>query len=53
LKKGSDKKHFRMLAKYRPRTDLPDKNGLTAAAIMGRKRDPFFRELADALSRRV
>ncbi len=50
LKKGTDKKHFRMLAKYRPRVDLPDKNGRTAAAIMHGKRDPFFRELAEQLA---
>jgi ankyrin repeat protein len=50
LKKGSDHKHLRMLAKYRPRTDIPNRDGVTAAEIMGRKRDPFFRELAAALS---
>ena len=50
LKKGSDPKHLRMLAKYRPRTDIPNRDGVTAAEIMSRKRDPFFRELAAALS---
>lgn len=51
LKKGSDPKHLRMLAKYRPRTDIPSRDGVTAAEIMSRKRDPFFRELAAALAR--
>jgi uncharacterized protein len=51
LKKGSDKKHFRMLAKYRPRTDIPDRHGATAAQIMRGKRDPYFRELAAELER--
>jgi uncharacterized protein len=46
LKKGSAPKHFRTIAKYRPRLDLEDRDGATAGAIMRRKRDPFFRKLA-------
>jgi len=46
LKKGIDKKYFRMLLSYRPRTDIPDRNGLTAASIMIKKRDPAFRQMA-------
>jgi ankyrin repeat protein len=49
LKNNRDKKHFRMIAKYRPRVDLPDDRGMAAAAIMRRKRDKFFHELADEL----
>jgi hypothetical protein len=39
-----------MLARYRPRTDIANRAGVTAAEIMSRKRDPFFRELAAALA---
>ncbi len=46
LKKGSDYEHFELLARYGARFDLSDKNGVTAAAIMSRKRDPRFRSLA-------
>jgi ankyrin repeat protein len=48
LKKGSDKKHLRLILSYGARTDIPDKAGVTAAAIMMRKRDPDFRRMADA-----
>ena len=51
LKKGSDKRYFRMLAKYRPRVDIPNRAGATAADVMRRKRDPFFRDLAGQLTR--
>ncbi|HZF27629.1 MAG TPA: hypothetical protein VE907_00790 [Gammaproteobacteria bacterium] len=50
LKKGSDEKHFRMLAKYRPRTDIANREGATAADIMRRKRSAFFQELAAELA---
>jgi len=45
LKKNSDYEHFAMLARYKARFDLPDKQGRTAAAIMSRKRDPRFQAL--------
>ena len=51
LKKGSDKRYFRMLAKYRPRVDIPNSGGATAADVMRRKRDPFYRDLAGQLTR--
>jgi hypothetical protein len=46
LKKGSDKKHIRMLLKYGARGDLKNGNGVSAAEIMMRKRDPEFRKMA-------
>lgn len=45
LKKNSDYKHFEMLARYKARFDVPDKRGVTAAAIMSKKRDARFRAL--------
>ncbi len=50
LKKGSDAKHFKMLVRHGARGDLPDDEGVTAAEIMGRKRDLAFRKLAAQLS---
>ena len=51
LKKGSDKKHLRMLMKYGPRGDLPDATGRTAIDILSRKRDPELRKMAERLAR--
>jgi ankyrin repeat protein len=45
LKKGSAYEHFELLARYGARFDLPNKDGVTAAEIMSRKRDPKFRSL--------
>jgi hypothetical protein len=50
LKKGSDKAHFALFARFGARGDIPDGQGRTAAAIMRRKRDPEFHRLADALA---
>jgi ankyrin repeat protein len=52
LKKRSDTKHFRTLAAYRPRVDLKNREGITAAELMERRRDPEFRALAARLSTR-
>ena len=52
LKKGSEERHFRMLIKHGPRGDLPDRDGKTAAQIMGRKRSASFRKMATQLARR-
>jgi hypothetical protein len=49
LKKGSDKKHVRMLMKYGARGDIENAEGVTAAEIMVRKRDPEFRRMASHL----
>jgi ankyrin repeat protein len=46
LKKGSDKKHVRMLLRYGARLDIPNDKGVTAGAIMSKKRDPEFRDMA-------
>ena len=37
--------HFELLARNGARFDLPNKDGVTAAEIMSRKRDPRFRAL--------
>ena len=50
LKKGSDKAHFRLLARYGARGDIPDADGRTAVEIMRRKKDPEFREIAGQLA---
>jgi ankyrin repeat protein len=50
LKKGSDKRHFRMLIAAGARGDLQDKEGITAVEIMRRKRDPDFRKMAEQLA---
>jgi len=49
LKKGSDKKHFAMLLTNGARGDIKSKDGLTAAAIMRKKKDPDFAKMADQL----
>jgi uncharacterized protein len=48
LKKNSEYEHFRLFVRYKARFDLPNKQGVTAAQIMSRKRDPRFRALASA-----
>jgi hypothetical protein len=45
LKKDSDYRHFEMLARHEAKFDLTNKDGVTAAEIMSRKRDPRFRAL--------
>jgi ankyrin repeat protein len=50
LKKKSDIAHFRMLIAHGARGDIPDNDGVTAVAILRKKRDPEFRTLADALA---
>ena len=52
LKKSSNKEHFRVLAAFRPRVDLKNREGITAREIMERKRDPEFKEMAARLSAR-
>ena len=47
---ASDTPHFRMIAKYRPRVDLADRDGRTAYDIMSRKRDRALRDLAEQLA---
>jgi ankyrin repeat protein len=49
LKKGADKKHIHMFLDYGARGDIQDQNGLTAAAIMMRKRDPEYRRIGARL----
>ena len=50
LKKGSDFQHFAMLARHGARGDIPGPDGKTAIAIMSRKRDERFRNLAQRLA---
>jgi len=49
LKKGSDKKYFAMLIAHGARGDIKNKDGVTAAEIMRKKRDPEFRAMAEQL----
>jgi uncharacterized protein len=49
LKKGSDRKYFAMLIAHGARGDIKNKDGVTAAEIMGKKRDPEFRRMAEQL----
>jgi len=49
LKKGSDKKYFAMLIAHGARGDIKNKDGVTAAEIMRKKRDPEFRKMAEEL----
>jgi uncharacterized protein len=49
LKKGSDRKYFAMLIAHGARSDIENKDGLTAAELMRKKRDPEFRKMADQL----
>jgi ankyrin repeat protein len=48
LKKGADKKYIRMILSHGARTDIPNKAGATAAAIMMKKRDPDFRRMVQS-----
>lgn len=49
LKKGSDKKYFAMMIAHGARGDIKNKDGVTAWEIMGKKRDPEFRKMAEEL----
>ncbi len=49
LKKGSDKRFFTMLTAHGARGDIKNKDGLTAAELMRKKKDPQFRRMADQL----
>ncbi len=51
LKKGSDKKHVAMVIKYGARGDIANKDGVTAAEIMLKKKDPDYRKLAAQLKK--
>ncbi|OSZ68356.1 hypothetical protein CAP40_07130 [Sphingomonas sp. IBVSS2] len=50
LKKGSAAEHFAMFVRAGARGDIADEEGRTAAAILGRKRDPAWWEIAEALA---
>jgi ankyrin repeat protein len=50
LKKGTEKAHFRLFARFGARGDIPDAAGRTAAEIMRRKKDPEFHRIADELA---
>jgi len=51
LKKGSETRHFAMLARHGARGDIPDASGNTAAELLARKRDPELRRIGAALAR--
>jgi ankyrin repeat protein len=48
LKKGADKKYLRMILGYGAKTNIKNKAGATAAAIMMKKRDPDFHRMLQA-----
>jgi len=50
LKKNSDKSHYGMFMEHDARGDIQGPGGETASAILRRKRDPYFREIADQLA---
>jgi uncharacterized protein len=50
LKKGSDKAHFRLFARFGARGDIADAAGRTAVDILRRKKDPDFHRIADMLA---
>ena len=50
LKKGSAAEHFAMFVRAGARGDIPDDKGQTTAAILGRKRDPAWWEIAEGLA---
>jgi uncharacterized protein len=50
LKKGSDKAHLRLFARFGARGDIPGPDGRTAAEILRRKRDPEYHRIADSLA---
>jgi len=52
LKKGSEARHFEMLARYGARGDIPDADGRTAIDILRRKRDPAFHRIVDRFATR-
>jgi uncharacterized protein len=45
LKKGSDKRNVEMVVRYGARLDIPNKDGVTAAQIMARKKDPDYKRM--------
>ncbi len=47
LRKGSDARHIAMLLVHGASVDIAGADGMTAAQIMSRKRDPAFRRLAE------
>jgi ankyrin repeat protein len=50
LRKGSDKRHLKMVIAHGARLDLANHEGTTAAEIMRRKRDPALQRLASRVS---
>lgn len=48
IKKGSDPAHLRMVLGYGARLDVPGPDGLTAADLLQRKRDPRLRALVQS-----
>jgi hypothetical protein len=49
VKKSSDKKYFAMMIAHGARGDIRNKDGVTAAELMRKKRDPQFQKMADQL----
>jgi len=51
LKKGSEPRHFALLAHHGARGDIPDASGKTASELLARKRDAELRRIAGVLAR--
>jgi len=51
LKKGSESKHIAMVISHGARIDIPNRDGITAADIMRRKKDPAIRAMVEKIER--
>lgn len=47
IRKASAPVHFEMFVRHSARGDIPDRDGNTAIALLRRKRDPRYREIAE------
>lgn len=50
IRKASAPEHFAMFVRHGARGDIPDREGNTAIALLMRKRDPRYREIAAQLA---
>ncbi|HWU96219.1 MAG TPA: hypothetical protein VN029_11510, partial [Sphingomonas sp.] len=50
LGKGSAAGHFAMFVRAGALGDIPDAEGRTVREMLGRKRDPVWKEIADGLA---
>ncbi|WP_447725007.1 ankyrin repeat domain-containing protein [Sphingomonas koreensis] len=50
IRKASAPEYFEMFVRHGARGDIPDRDGNTAASLLGRKRDLSYREIAERLA---